>query len=81
MSELSFVFVSCSISMRCRDTNRASQAREAGSTPVSRSSIDNQQLTSFFIIKNIAKSTIFAYKIGTKTCIICAKISNFVSNM
>ena len=67
--------------MYCRGANKASQAREAGSTPVSRSSIDNQQLTSFFIIKNIAKSTIFAHEIGTKTCIICAKIRNFVSNM
>nr|DAF72484.1 MAG TPA: hypothetical protein [Caudoviricetes sp.] len=34
-----------------RNTRKSSQACEAGSTPVSRSSIDSQPLTSFFTIK------------------------------
>ena len=35
----------------------------------------------FFTIKNIVKSIIFTHKIGTKTCIMYANMSSFVSNM
>ena len=64
-----------------QNIRESSQACEAGSTPVSRSNTDNQQLTSFFTIKNIVKSIIFTHKIGTKTCIMYANASSFVSNM
>ena len=60
---------------------RIRNAWVAGSTPVSRSNTDNQSLTSFFTIKNIVKSIIFTHKIGTKTCIMYANVSSFVSNM
>nr|DAF67293.1 MAG TPA: hypothetical protein [Caudoviricetes sp.] len=51
MSEQLLILLKYSVSVPYQDTRESSQACEAGSTPVSRSSIDNQTLTSFFTIK------------------------------